>query len=249
QPRPVLTRWHAVAIIVGIVVGAGIFKAPAMVASFAGSPAWMFGAWLLGGLVSIVGAIVYAELATACPHAGGDYHFLHRAYGRTVSFLFAWARLSVIATGSIVLLAFVFGDYMQELLPLGEAGPAWYAAAAILVLTWVNLRGARVGASAQGWLTVLEVAGLLLVVVAGLWLVMGGEGPAADPSPAGPPGAAAFGMAMVFVLLTFGGWNEAAYISAELENPRRNMLAALLVSIILITVLFLLVNWAYWQGL
>ena len=249
EPRPVLTRWHAVAIIVGIVVGAGIFKAPAMVASFAGSPAWMFGAWLLGGLVSIVGALVYAELATACPHAGGDYHFLHRAYGRTVSFLFAWARLSVIATGSIVLLAFVFGDYMQALLPLGEAGPAWYAAAAILVLTWVNLRGARVGASTQGWLTVLEVAGLLLVVVAGLWLAMGGEGPATDPAPMGPPGAAAFGMAMVFVLLTFGGWNEAAYISAELENPRRNMLAALLVSIILITVLYLLVNWAYWQGL
>src|SRR5690606_27661120 len=129
QPRPVLTRWHAVAIIVGIVVGAGILKAPAMGASFAGSPAWMFGAWVLGGLVSIVGALVYAELATACPHAGGDYHFLRRAYGRTVSFLFAWARLSVIATGSIVLLAFVFGDYMQELLPLGEAGPAWYAAA------------------------------------------------------------------------------------------------------------------------
>lgn len=250
QPCPVLTRWHAVAIIVGIVVGAGIFKAPAMVASFAGSPAWMFGAWLLGGLVSIVGALVYAELATACPHAGGDYHFLHRAYGRTVSFLFAWARLSVIATGSIVLLAFVFGDYMQALLPLGEAGPAWYAAAAILVLTWVNLRGTRVGASAQGWLTVLEVAGLLLVVVAGLWFAMGGEAtPVADPVPSGPPGAAAFGMAMVFVLLTFGGWNEAAYISAEIENPRRNMLVSLLVSIVLITVLYLLVNWAYWQGL
>src|SRR5690606_13007791 len=150
---------------------------------------------------------------------------------------------------SIVLLAFVFGDYMQALLPLGEAGPAWYAAAAILVLTWVNLRGARVGASTQGWVTVLEVAGLLLVVVAGLWLAEGGGGPATDPAPMGPPGAAAFGMAMVFVLLTFGGWNEAAYISAELENPRRNMLAALLVSIILITVLYLLVNWAYWQGL
>ncbi len=252
QPRSVLSLRQAIAIIVGIVIGAGIFKAPAMVAAFAGSPGWMFGAWILGGLVSIIGAMVYTELATSCPHAGGDYHFLHRAYGRTVSFLFAWARFSVIATGSIALLAFVFGDYMQTLLPLGESGPAWYAAASILVLTWVNLRGIRAGAQAQGWLTLLEVAGLLLVFVAGLWLLLGGDAAApaqAMAAPAGAPGMAAFGMAMVFVLLTFGGWNEAAYISAELEDGRRNMLRALLVSITLITVLYLLVNWAYWQGL
>ncbi|MCO5119319.1 MAG: amino acid permease [Burkholderiaceae bacterium] len=250
QPRSVLSLHHAVAIIVGIVIGAGIFKAPAMVASFAGSPAWMFGAWILGGVVSIIGALVYAELATACPHAGGDYHFLDRAYGRTVSFLFAWARFSVIATGSIALLAFVFGDYMQELLPLGENGPFWYAAASIVALTWVNLRGARAGANTQGWLTLFEVSGLLLVFIAGLWLFLGGDPvPAGDPAPAGAPAAGAFGMAMVFVLLTFGGWNEAAYISAELENARRNMLRSLLVSITLITGLYLLVNWAYWQGL
>lgn len=249
EPRPVLTRRHAVAIIVGIVIGAGIFKAPAVVAGFAGSEPWMFGTWVLGGLVSIVGALVYVELATACPHAGGDYHFLHRAYGRTVSFLFAWARFSVIATGSIALLAFVFGDYMQELLPLGEGGPAWYAAAAVIVLTWVNLRGVRAGVRAQAWLTLLEVAGLLLVFVAGLWLLVGGDPAPVAAASASAPGAAAFGMAMVFVLLTFGGWNEAAYISAEIEDPRRNMLASLLVSITLITALYLLVNWAYWQGL
>lgn len=250
EPRTVLSLRHAVAIIVGIVIGAGIFKAPAMVASFAGSPGWMFSAWVLGGVVSIIGALVYAELATACPHAGGDYHFLHRAYGRTVSFLFAWARFSVITTGSIALLAFVFGDYMQELLPLGESGPSWYAAASVLVLTWVNLRGARAGASTQAWLTLLEVGGLLLVFIAGLWMLFGGDpAPVASPAPVGMPGAAAFGMAMVFVLLTFGGWNEAAYISAEIEDGRRNMLRSLLISILLITGLYLLVNWAYWQGL
>ena len=123
QPKPVLGLREAVAIIVGIVIGAGIFKAPSLVAGMAGSPTWMFVAWALGGLVSLVGALCYAELATAYPHAGGDYHFLRRAYGRGVSFLFAWARFSVITTGSIALLAFVFGDYLSQVLPLGRARP------------------------------------------------------------------------------------------------------------------------------
>ncbi len=256
DPRPTLALHQAIAIIVGIVIGAGIFKAPAMVAAFTGDAAWMFGAWLLGGAVSMIGALVYAELATAFPHAGGEYHFLHRAYGRSVAFLFAWARLAVITTGSIALLAFVFGDYMQALLPLGADGSFLYAAAAVVVLTAVNLHGIASGARAQTWLTLLEAGGLLLIVVAGLRLLIGGDAAPAEAATAaaaqagpGGPGAGAFGMAMVFVLLTFGGWNEAGYISAELKARRRNMLRALLISIGLITGLYLLVTWAYWQGL
>jgi len=250
EPRPVLALHEAVAIVVGIVIGAGIFKTPAIVAGLAAHPAWMFGAWLLGGLVSLAGALVYAELATACPHAGGDYHFLGRAYGRSVAFLFAWARFAVITTGSIALLAFVYGDYMQTLLPLGAHGAAWHAAAAVVVFSLVNLRGLRAGVRTQSVLTALEVGGLLLVVVAGLWLAFGASpapAPAAPPAPV--PGLGAFGMAMVFVLLTFGGWNEAAYISAELKDARRNMLRALLWSIGLVTALYLLVTWACWRGL
>lgn len=262
-PRGVLGLHHAVAIIVGVVIGAGIFKAPSLVAGMAGSTGWMFAAWALGGLVSLIGALCYAELATTFPHAGGDYHFLHRAFGRRLSFLFAWARFSVITTGSIALLAFVFGDYMQQLLPLGRWGVALYAATSILLLGAVNLRSVRAGADTQGWLTLLEVGGLLLIVLAGLSLLFGGSAPvgggpaAADPGGAAP-GWGAFGMAMVFVLLTFGGWNEAAYISAELKDgpdaagvPRRgrNMVRALVGSIVIITVLYLLVNGAYWIGL
>jgi APA family basic amino acid/polyamine antiporter len=118
EPAAVLGLREAVMLIIGVVIGAGIFKAPSMVAGMTGSAAWMFGAWILGGVVSLIGALCYAELATAYPHAGGDYHFLKRAYGRSVSFLFGWARFSVITTGSIALLAFVFGDYMQQALPL-----------------------------------------------------------------------------------------------------------------------------------
>src|SRR5688572_10578398 len=218
----------------------------------AGTPRWMFGAWALGGLVSLIGALCYAELATAYPHAGGDYHFLHRAYGRGVSFLFGWARFSVITTGSIALLAFVFGDYLSEVVPLGPRGPALYAAAVITVLTWVNLRGIKTSAAAQTWFTVIEVTGLLLIVAAGLFL-LGNGGGAAAVAPAAAQGSApslaGFGVAMVFVLLTYGGWNEAAYISAELKDKRRNMVRALVLSIVIITTLYLLVTWAYWQGL
>jgi basic amino acid/polyamine antiporter, APA family len=252
EPLAMLGLHEAVAIIVGIVIGAGIFKAPALVAGMAGSPGWMFGAWALGGLVSLIGALCYAELATAYPHAGGEYHFLHRAYGRNVSFLFGWARFSVITTGSIALLAFVFGDYVSEVLPLGPRGPALYAAAVITVLTWVNLRGIKTSAVAQTGFTIVEVAGLLLIVVAGLFL-LGNEGsPPAITSPATPasaPSFAGFGLAMVFVLLTYGGWNDAAYISAELKDERRNMVRALVISIAIISTLYLLVTWAYWRGL
>lgn len=257
-PARVLGLREAVMLIVGIVIGAGIFKAPSMVAGMAGSTSWMFAAWVLGGVISLIGALCYAELTTAFPSVGGDYHFLRRAYGRPVAFLFAWARFSVITTGSIALLAFVFGDYLQQAVPL-DLPPGWgaaaYALTAILVLWSVNARGIRTGAYAQAWLTALEVGGLLLVVLAALWLAAGGVSPGA-PAPtaaavasAAGPSVPAFGMAMVFVLLTYGGWNDAAYISAEIRDGRRNMVRALVLSILTITFLYLLVTWAYWYGL
>ena len=258
SPRPLITQREAIAIIVGIVIGAGIFKAPSLVAQFTGSGGWMLAAWASGGLVSLVGALCYAELAAAWPHAGGDYHFLLRAYGRRVAFLFAWARFSVITTGSIALLAFVFGDYMSEIVPLGAYSPAIWAALSVFVLTWLNARGIHASATAQSWLTLAEVLGLVLVVAAGLWLWVSGSDAAAmagqaaagaAESAAGGPGWSMFGLAMVFVLLTYGGWNEAAYLSAELKDARRNMLRALIASIAIITALYLLVNLAYLYGL
>ncbi len=257
-PQAVLSLRDAIALIVGVVIGAGIFKAPSMVAGMTGSPEWMFAAWLLGGLISLVGALCYAELSTAYSHAGGDYHFLHRAYGRSVSFLFAWARFSVITTGSIALLGFVFGDYMTQVLPLTAVSPAWssaiYAMASIAILSWINLRGIHTSASTQTWLTLLEVLGLMIIVGAALYLLGAGETAATVHPAAKADGAtinvpAAFGLAMVFVLLTYGGWNEAAYISAELKDGRHNMVKALVLSIVVITLLYLLVNWAYWIGL
>ena len=246
QPEPVLERRDAIALIVGLVVGAGIFKTPALVAANAGGEWAMLGAWLLGGIVSLIGALCYAELATAFPHAGGDYHFLTRAYGRKLSFLFAWARLAVIATGSIALLAFVFGDYCSRLYSLGEHSSALYAALIVIVLTAVNIAGVKAGAGTQNWLTMMEVLGLLAVAVAGLVLA---PAAASAVAPAAEPGQTAFGLCMVFVLLTYGGWNEAAYISAELKQGRRNMLRALVWSMLILTALYMAVNLAYLRGL
>jgi amino acid transporter len=255
-PRETLGPREAIAIVVGIVIGAGIFKAPSLVAMNSPSEAWMLGAWVLGGVVSIIGALCYCELATAYPSAGGDYHFLHRAFGRRVSFLFAWSRFSVITTGSIALLAFVFGDYMTQVVSLGPWSAALWGAGSIVALTWLNVRGVRQGAATQVALTVLEVGGLVLVFVAGIVAAtqgLGASAPQAAAAAAIAPAAAfslpAFGFAMVFVLLTFGGWNEGAYISAELRDRQRNMVPVMIGSLALVTLLYLGANWAYLAGL
>jgi len=259
-PQPRLTQTHAIAIIVGVVIGAGIFKAPSWVAGNVPNEAWLLGVWLAGGIISLIGALCYAELATAYPNAGGDYHFLTRAYGRRLALLYAWARFSVITTGSIALLAFVFGDYMTQIMPLGTYSSTIYAGLSVLVLTWINLRGLHTSASTQSLLTLAEVGGLVLIIVAALWLASSGGPPAATVVDAAATAAAgagvgtpaataqAIGLAMVFVLLTYGGWNEAAYISAELKE-RVSMVRVLVVSVVFITLLYLLVNWAYWYGL
>jgi basic amino acid/polyamine antiporter, APA family len=253
-PGEVLRLREAIAIIVGVVIGAGIFKAPSLVAGMTGDVSWMFIAWVLGGLASLVGALCYAELATTYPHAGGDYHYLQRAYGRSMSLLFGWARLSVITTGSIALLAFVFGDYMTAVLPLpylsATGSSAAYAAASVLVLSHIHLRGVKAMSSTQVWLTALEILGLGLIIVAAITLPDGGAAAQqAAPGAAHTPSLAMFGLAMVFVLLAYGGWNEAAYISADVRDKRRNTVKALVLSIVIITSLYLAVVWAYWQGL
>ncbi|MGH8726874.1 MAG: amino acid permease, partial [Burkholderiales bacterium] len=144
-PQPLLRVRDAIGLIVGIVVGAGIFSAPSLVAANAGSPGGMLLAWVIGGMIALAGAMCYAELAAAYPHSGGDYHYLKLAFGRNISFLFAWARLTVIPTGSIALLAYVFGDYASQIYSLGGRSSAIYAAIVVALLTAVNIAGLRQG--------------------------------------------------------------------------------------------------------
>ncbi|WP_414583189.1 APC family permease [Scytonema sp. PCC 10023] len=240
-PKPTLSTIDAVALIVGMVVGVGIFKTPALVAGNTQSSGVALLAWLLGGGMSFVGALCYAELTTAYPDAGGTYHYLMRAFGKIPAFLFAWARLTVIQTGSIALPAFVFGDYAAQLLPIGEYSSAIYAAGVVICLTGLNILGVQQGKWTQNWLTAAKVLGLLLIVLVSF--AFAGQVPQETSTAAAQNNA--FGQAMIFVLLTYGGWNEAAYISAEVRNGKRNMVRILLGSIAIITVIFLLINVAF----
>lgn len=243
--KPTLAFFDAVAIIVGIVIGAGIFETPALVAGNTGGASLFLFVWLLGGAISIVGALCYAELATAYPHPGGNYHYLMRAFGKNIAFLFAWARMTVLQTGSIALLGFVFGDYASQVLSLGAYSPSIYAAIAIVLFTGLNLLGVRQGKWTQNWLAIAQVLGLLALIIVGL---LGASSGASDV-PRESTSSGNFGLAMVFVLLTYGGWNEAAYISAELQNLRQNMVRSLLVSIGIISGIYLLINLAFLKGL
>jgi basic amino acid/polyamine antiporter, APA family len=242
-PRASLSVLDGVAIMVGIVVGIGIFKTPPLVAANVASEAGFIGLWLLGGLITLIGALVYAELTAAYPSTGGEYHFLSRALGRDVAFLFAWARISVIQTGAIAAVAFVFGDYAQQVVPLGTHGPAIYAGLGVIVLTALNVIGTPESKYTQLFFTILTVVALLIVVLVGL-IATGADA----PTPPAPPGAGslgAAGFAMIFVLLTYGGWNEAAYISAEVRDVRRNMVRILVIGTAVVTLLYVLINFAY----
>ncbi len=247
QPLRLLHPLSALALIVGIVIGAGIFKTPSLVAGISGDAGWALVLWVVGALISIAGALCYAELCTAYPSAGGDYHFLQRAFGRNLSFMYGWSRATIINTGSIALLAFVFGDYMSTLLNLGAYSSAIWALAIVIFLTAVNLAGINTSSRVQTLLTVLEVLGLLSVVVAGFWVDAPASGAISWFVQA--PAPAQWGLCLVFVLLTFGGWNESAYVSAELRGGPRTMVWVIVASMLVLTAIYLLVNLALLMGL
>ncbi|MBX3661068.1 MAG: amino acid permease [Burkholderiales bacterium] len=250
-PRQTLSVTDACAMIVGLIVGAGIFGTPSIVAGAVGGEATLYAVWIAGGVFSIIGALCYAELATAFPSAGGEYHFLQRAFGRSLAFLYGWARMTVIVAGSIAVFAYLFGDYMSRVVNLGTHSSAIWAALVVVVLTYVNYRGIREGKATQNLFTMLEVGGLVLIVVAGLLLAAPPQAAAPAAAGAGQPWymGAGIGSAMIFVLFTYGGWNDAAYISAEVRNRERNMVRALLIAISLVALLYVLVNAAYLKGL
>ena len=247
QPLRLLHPLSAIALIVGIVVGAGIFKTPSLVAGISGDAGWALVLWVAGALISIAGALCYAELCTAYPSAGGDYHFLQRAFGRDLSFMYGWSRATIINTGSIALLAFVFGDYMSTLIPLGAYSSAIWALGVVVLLTLVNVAGLNASSRVQTLLTVLEVLGLLAVVVAGFWVDAPASGAISWFVQA--PAPAQWGLCLVFVLLTFGGWNESAYVSAELRGGPRTMVWVIVASMAALTAIYLLVNLALLMGL
>ena len=243
-PKPLLSVGDGVLLVVGMVVGAGIFKAPSIVAGNVSSGLEFALVWIAGGIASLCGALVYAELSGRFPETGGEYRFLERAYGGGASFVFAWSRMTVVQTGAIAAVAFVFGDYAQQILPLGANGAALYAALSVVALTALNVLGTPQGKGLQKVLSAALLVALAAIAIAGL----SSSAPVMQTSP-GEPGNENLGLAMIFVLLTYGGWNEAAYIAGEVRDPRRNMLRILMGGILTIAALYLVVNFAYYNAL
>jgi APA family basic amino acid/polyamine antiporter len=241
-PSRTLSVVDAVAMLIGIVIGIGIFKAPALVAQNVTSEEAFLALWLLGGFIALAGALCYAELGSAHPHSGGEYHFLAQAYGRRAGIMFGWARGSVIQTGAIAAVTFVYGDYANGLIPLGSYGPAIHAVIALCAMTGLNLVGTLQSKRSQVVFTFLTVGAILAVIIGGLSLTAAPETAAAAGT---GTATTAIGFAMVFVLLTYGGWNEAAYLSGELRDVGRNMVRVLLIGVAVITSIYLAINYAY----
>ena len=248
RPTRQLGQFDSTCLIVGIIIGAGIYRLAPDIAQGVGGPVTLMALWVLGGILSLCGAMSYAELATTYPEEGGDYVFLSRAYGSTAGFLFGWAQLAIVRPGDIAVMAFIFATYAAALWDpfAGTAvadGQQVYAVSATLALTLINVWGVRQGKWTQNLLTVAKAAGLLLVVVAAL--MVRPPTTATVATEAGLP----FTLALIFVLFTYGGWNEMAYVAAEVRDPRRNIVRALITGTAVVTVLYLLVNLAFLHAL
>lgn len=247
-PRPQLSLLDSVSIIVGSVIGAGIFQTSPQIAAQLGGPVEFLLLWLAGGLLTLAGALCYAELAAVCPGEGGDYLYLSRAFGRRTGFVFSWMMFWVVRPANIGAMAFIFAFYMQQVLPLPDplGLPAW-AVGAVAALTAINICGVQRGKRTQNLLTALKVGGLLMVCGAGFALFFGADRP--QPETTAPVPGGDWSLALILVLFTYGGWRNIAFVAGEVIEPGRNIVRALLLGSAAVTVIYLLTNLAYLAAL
>lgn len=241
-PKRQLTLLDSTCIIVGIVVGAGIYESTPFIARCAGSAPRLAVVWVVGGLMALVGAMCYAELTTTYPREGGDYVFLSRAFGRQLGFVFSWMQLWVVRPGSIGAMAFVFARYANQLWPLGRDALVIYAAASIGALSLLNVVGVRESKWTQNLLTLAKVAGLAAVIVIAL---ASPAGAGARPEAASAGDSSDFRLAMILVMFTYGGWNDMSFVAAEVRAPEKNLVRALLLGTASVVAIYLLVNFAF----
>jgi len=234
-------------LVIGCIVGVGIFRTASSIAGQLHSPLLILALWVFGGLLSLCGALCYAELASMFPASGGDYVYISEIYGRFWGFLFGWTKLFIERTGTIAILGFVFAEYTGRVVAFDEALLRWVAAAAILLLTAINVVGIRWGKYVQNVFTALKIAALISIIAAGVSAALtqntvnpSWQLPVVDGSLL-----QAMGVALVFVLWTYGGWTEAAYVAEEVQDPTHNIPRAIIQGVILTTLLYLLVNWSY----
>src|ERR1051326_5350472 len=269
MPRTELKRdlgsWAAASIVVGTVIGSGIFLVPTTMIQRVGSPGMVFVVWVVGGLLSMAGALSYAELAAAIPEAGGEYAYLREAYGPMWGYLYSWTQLWVAKSGSIATLATAFFVYLANFfpplnsvfysipLPIGPHGgplPIQYGQllgiVLILLLAWLNYYGVKLGGNVQIAVTVIKVGLIAAVILAGLGL---GQSHSQAASSIGTATFSGFIAALVAALWAYDGWNNVSMVSSEIRDPQRNLPRALIFGTLCVAGIYLLANWAYFHVL
>ena len=241
--------FSATMLVVGGIIGSGIFLNPAIVAQRVGSPRLIVATWALGALVALLGAFIFAELGARRPAAGGGYVYLREAFGPLSAFLYGWALLLAIATGAAAAVAVTFASYAAPLFGLGPATQPWLAAGAILVLSAINAIGVRPGSVTQNVFTVLKLAAIGALVVGALAAPAVAVAPSA--APAAVPGSivVAIGTALVPVLFAYGGWQQTNFVAEEMVDPERNLPRALVLGVVIVAVVYLAVNVTYLRAL
>ncbi|HTS60948.1 MAG TPA: amino acid permease [Candidatus Acidoferrales bacterium] len=260
-----LGPWAAASIVVGTVIGSGIFLVPKTMIQRAGSLEAVYAVWIAGGLLSLAGALSYAELAAAMPEAGGEYAFLREAYGPLWGFLYSWTQMWVAKSGSIATLATGFFLYLTNFfeplkgvfytvpIPIGpNGGPLeiqygqLFAIALILALGWLNYFGVRIGGDVQVAVTIIKVALIAGIIVAGLFF---GRAHAPDTTPAAPLTFSGFIAALVAALWAYDGWNNVSMVSSEIQQPQKNLPRALIGGTAAVIAIYLAANAAYFHVL
>lgn len=232
-------------IVVGSVIGSGIFLVPADIAFQVGTAGLIMAVWVVGGALSLAGALAYAELGAAMPGAGGLYIYLREAYGPATAFLYGWALFLVIHSGSVATLAVAFSIYLGYLVPLGSWGGKAASAACVLFLTALNIVGVKAGALIQNLFGMLKVGGLL-VLVAIAFAGAPAAGSSAVPSDPSPGSLASrFGLALVAALWAYEGWHFVTFSAGEIRRPERNVPLSLAAGTATVVALYLITNLAY----
>jgi APA family basic amino acid/polyamine antiporter len=246
-----LGPFDATMVVIGGIIGSGIFINPYLVAQRLDSPALVLGAWAAGGAIALAGAYSYAELGALFPRAGGQYVYLRDAYHPLAGFLYGWALLALIESGAVAAVAITFANYALRLAGRPDVAAVPIAIAAIVLLSIVNYIGVRPGSRVLNVLVVLKVGALAVLILAGAmapsqpgWWSVG------RPSAGGGAGAAlSFGAALIPILFAYGGWQNANYVAEEIENPRRNLPLSLLAGTSAVIVVYVLVNTVYLRAL
>jgi APA family basic amino acid/polyamine antiporter len=249
-----ITALHATALVVGIIIGASIFRQPSVITGAVPTVGGVYAVWIVSGVLTLFGALIAAELASAFPHAGGVYVFLRESFSPAVAFLWGWSMFWTMHTGIIAVIAMVFAQYLAFFVPVGDVGVRVLAVGGVVALTAVNYVGVRQGSLVQTTLTILKVAAIVAIIIVAF--ALGPREPLLPPStgfasqPANAPfRVSQFPLAVVAGLFAFGGWHMVTYAAEETKEPEKTIPRALFIGVVIVTACYIALNAAYFHVL